>query len=180
MCGCSTIEHLHILPSLHVTFGANIFWAAGLAMVHQHLPWHYPGHYVILTSPHQTTLSGPLSRGKWLCTAITAMTSCAELCDGLSTLLCHKCVGACQAEHYNTSGHAWYMTVHIQIHLMYGNSDQMIKVQWHEVALQWLPGHPVEESIKKYAGNTLLFTTLFWLWCIHGTWVADGTFQTSI
>jgi hypothetical protein len=26
--------------------------------------------------------------------------------------------------------------------------------------------------------NTLMTGTLFWCWCVHGTWVADGTHQT--
>jgi hypothetical protein len=139
MYGCSMIKHLHILPSLHVTLWANIFRAAGLVKVHQHLPWHDPDYHIVLTSPHQTTLGS----------AITKITSWAELWDGLPPLLCHKCFGACQAEKCGTSGHSWYKTVHMQIHLMYGNSYKMIKcskVKWSEVnwsGIKWLSRHPV-------------------------------------
>lgn len=77
--GCSTMENLQISIPLWVTFWTNIIWTAGLAVVHQHLLSHYPGHHIVLILPHQTTLCGALSRKKWLHTAITTVKTCTEL-----------------------------------------------------------------------------------------------------
>jgi hypothetical protein len=35
MCGCSTMEHLHILSSLYATFWTNVLWAACQAVIYQ-------------------------------------------------------------------------------------------------------------------------------------------------
>jgi hypothetical protein len=119
VCGCNMMENLHILPSLLALFWMSIIWAAGLAMVHQLLPRHYPGHYIPLILPHWEALCAALSRGKWLHTNIVTMMSCTELWNRYSPLLHHKCFGACHTEHSSASGCVSDMMVHMHIHMAY-------------------------------------------------------------
>jgi len=41
---------------------SNIFWAAGLAVVHQHLICQYHGHQIVMMLQNQTALCGELCR----------------------------------------------------------------------------------------------------------------------
>jgi hypothetical protein len=45
-----------------------------MAIAHQHLPHHNPGHHTVLSLPKWTNVCGALLRDKWLCIAIIKMT----------------------------------------------------------------------------------------------------------
>jgi hypothetical protein len=96
-------------PLLRATFSMNIR-ATGLAMVHKHIPCHYPGHHIILILPYWITLCWALLRGKWVCTAIATVMHCAELWNRCSPPLCHKCLGTSQRTlGYTMSLTTWYV-----------------------------------------------------------------------
>jgi hypothetical protein len=80
-------------PLLCAMSSMNIIRVTGLAMVHQHLQCHYPGHHVDLILPYWITLCGALPRGKWLCTALATVMHCARLWNRCSPPLCHNCLG---------------------------------------------------------------------------------------
>jgi len=117
--------HAHSVLTIYVIlkeyFSGPQDW---LSMLNQHLPCYYHGHQIVLTLPYGTTLCGTLSRGKWQCTAVARMKSCARLWNRLSPLLHHDIFGACQIEHIRASGYVCNM-MHIHIHLMCNTSHQM-------------------------------------------------------
>ena len=63
-CGCSTMGHPHTSLFLYAMFWTNILQDAGLAVAHWHLRYHYHGHHIVLTLPHQTIRCRVLSREK--------------------------------------------------------------------------------------------------------------------
>jgi len=124
VCGCSTIQILHTLPTLCVKFLMNMFWDTTSAIAHQHLPHHNPGHHTVLSLPKWTNVCGALLQDKWPCTAIIKMTSYEEVRSRLSTLLHHKYFSACHIEHA-VHQDVWNVTMHIPVHWTYSNSHQM-------------------------------------------------------
>jgi len=63
------------ITPLCMTFSMAVFWTDGLTMVHQHPPYHYPGHHHVFVLLLQTTLYGAKSRVKCLHTIITTTMS---------------------------------------------------------------------------------------------------------
>ena len=54
---------------------------------------------------------------------------------------------------------------------------RMVCVYSKKLSQQWMQ-FQVQGSSKNNVTNTVRSSTLFWLQCMHGMWVADGTFQT--
>jgi hypothetical protein len=90
-------------------------------MLNQHLPCYYPGYQIVLTLLYGTILVEHHQGGKWLCTAVAKMKSCAQLWHRLSPLLHHDYLGACHTEYISASGFVCNM-MHIHIHVMCNTS----------------------------------------------------------
>lgn len=135
----------------------NNFWAAGLALVHKHLPHHSQGHHAFLTLLHcklfdrhyqGTSCCAPLSQWWWV----------AQNCwNRLSPLLCLKYLSLCHTEHGSPSRCVWNTTVHMKIHMMYSNCHQM--VVWSEV--KWGEGRFNDNNLSLNFLKYTLYIKLF-------------------